>query len=100
MSRILFFLLIISSSYLQAQSTLITGKIIVDDAEEVIDLEGTSIENLTTKAKTKANNVGLFSINVNLNDELLIKHTGIEERRLKSFGKHDYERFCDDSRKY
>ena len=66
MSRILFFLLIISSSYLQAQSTLITGKIIVDDAEEVIDLEGTSIENLTTKAKTKANNVGLFSINVNL----------------------------------
>ncbi|WP_291047353.1 hypothetical protein [Empedobacter sp. UBA1574] len=83
MSKILFFLLIISSSYLQAQSTLITGKIIVDDAEEVIDLEGTLIENLTTKAKTKANNVGLFSINVNLNDELLIKHTGIEERRLK-----------------
>ncbi len=61
MSRILFFLLIISSSYLpQAQSTLITGKIIVDDAEEMIDLEGTSNENLTTKAKTKANNVGLF----------------------------------------
>ena len=66
MNKFLFFLLIISSSYLQAQSTLITGKIIVDDAEEVIDLEGTSIENLTTKAKTKANNVGLFSINVNL----------------------------------
>ncbi|MGV0947287.1 hypothetical protein ACTS93_09050 [Empedobacter falsenii] len=83
MSKILFFLFIISSTYLQAQSTLITGKIIVDDAEEVIDLEGTSIENLTTKAKTKTNNVGLFSINVNLNDELLIKHTGIEERRLK-----------------
>ena len=83
MSKILFFLFIISSSYLQAQSTLITGKIIVDDADEVIDLEGTLIENLTTKAKTKANNVGLFSINVNLNDELLIKHTGIEERRLK-----------------
>ncbi|HAD79514.1 MAG TPA: hypothetical protein DCF99_09050, partial [Flavobacteriaceae bacterium] len=83
MSKILFFLFIISSTYLQAQSTLITGKIIVDDAEEVIDLEGTSIENLTTKAKTKTNNVGLFSINVNLNDELIIKHTGIEERRLK-----------------
>ena len=83
MSKILFFLFIISSSCLYAQSTLITGKIIVDDAEEIIDLEGTSIENLTTKARTKANNLGLFSINVNLNDELLIKHIGIAERRLK-----------------
>ena len=49
-----FFYIFCISAY--AQSTLITGKIIVDDADEVIDLEGTLIENLTTKAKTKANN--------------------------------------------
>ena len=83
MSKFLLFLFFITSINIQAQSTLITGKIIVDDADEVIDLEGTSIENLTTKARTKANNVGLFSINVNLNDELKIKQLGIQERIIK-----------------
>ncbi|WP_413533385.1 hypothetical protein [Empedobacter brevis] len=83
MSKILFFLLIISSSYIQAQSAMISGKIIVDDTKEIIDLEGISIENLNTKAKTKTNNEGLFSINVNLNDELLIKQVGLSERKLK-----------------
>ncbi len=84
MKRILlvsFFYIFCISVY--AQSTLISGKIIVDNAEEIIDLEGVLIENLTTKARTKANNLGLFSINVNLNDELYIKHLGIQDRTLK-----------------
>lgn len=83
MSKVLIFLFFITSINIQAQTTLITGKIIVDDADEVIDLSGSTIENLTTKAKTKANNSGLFSINVSLNDELKIKQLGIQERIIK-----------------
>lgn len=83
MNKILLFLFFITSINIQAQSTLITGKIIVDDADEVIDLEGAMIENLTTKARSKANSSGLFSINVSMNDELHIKHLGLQERTLK-----------------
>ncbi|MGV0756054.1 hypothetical protein ACTS95_00895 [Empedobacter brevis] len=75
----LFFILMIS---IHAQSILISGKIIVDDAKEIIDLNGTTIENLNTHAKTVATTSGLFSIKAHLNDELLVKHNGIQERRL------------------
>lgn len=83
MRTLLFNLFFILCSLLYAQSTLITGKIMVDDADEVMDLSGATVENLMTKAKTKANSEGLFSINVNLNDELYIKHLGIQDRSLK-----------------
>ena len=83
MRTLLFNLFFILCSLLYAQSTLITGKIMVDDADEVMDLSGATVENLMTKAKAKANSEGLFSINVNLNDELYIKHLGIQDRSLK-----------------
>lgn len=83
MRTLLFNLFFILCSLLYAQSTLIKGKIMVDDADEVMDLSGATVENLMTKAKAKANSEGLFSINVNLNDELYIKHLGIQDRSLK-----------------
>ncbi|NOJ75642.1 hypothetical protein [Empedobacter stercoris] len=83
MRTLLFNLFFILCSLLYAQSTLITGKIMVDDADEVMDLSGATVENLMTKAKAKANSEGLFSINVNLDDELYIKHLGIQDRSLK-----------------
>ena len=55
----LFFLFSIT---IHAQSTLISGKIIVDDADEIINLDGFLIENTTTNARTKADENGLFSI--------------------------------------
>ena len=84
MNRILFFkLFFILSIWIQAQTALISGKIIVDDAKEIINLDGFIIENLTSNARTKANENGLFSINVKANDELIFKQMGLIERQLK-----------------
>jgi hypothetical protein len=67
---------------LQAQTKMISGKIIVDDAHEVINLEGFSILNTSSGAYTKANNNGLFSINVKENDKLIFRQNGIAERSI------------------
>ncbi|WP_282629592.1 hypothetical protein [Empedobacter sedimenti] len=84
MNRILLYnLSLLFCISLQAQSTLISGKIIVDDADEIINLDGFSIENSTTNAKTFANAKGLFSIKVNEGDELLFNQLGIVQRRIK-----------------
>ncbi len=66
-----------------AQSTLISGKIMVDNADEIVNLDDFVIENLTSNARTKSNEKGLFSIRVQPNDVLLFKQIGIEERQLK-----------------
>ena len=66
-----------------AQSTLISGKLVIDDIDYHVDLDNFSIINLNTDAKTTVNSDGIFSIKVNLNDELLFKNEGIEERVLK-----------------
>ncbi len=76
----LFFLFSIT---IHAQSTLISGKIIVDDADEIINLDGFLIENTTTNARTKADENGLFSIKVNEGDELIFKQIGIIDRQIK-----------------
>ena len=76
----LFFLFSIT---IHAQSTLISGKIIVDDADEIINLDGFLIENTTTNARTKADENGLFSIKVNEGDQLIFKQIGIIERQIK-----------------
>ena len=76
----LFFLFSIT---IHAQTSLISGKIIVDDADEVINLNGFVIENSTTSARTKANEKGLFSIKVNEGDQLIFKQIGIIERQIK-----------------
>jgi len=65
-----------------AQSSLISGKIIVDDADEIINLDNFLIENSTTNARTFANTKGLFSIKVNEGDELLFDQAGIKQRKL------------------
>ena len=84
MNRTLFFkLFFILSISLQAQTTIISGKIVVDSADEIINLDGFVIENLTSNARTKANENGLFSINVRANDELIFKQIGLIERQLK-----------------
>lgn len=80
---LLFNLFFILCVILQAQSTLISGKIIVDNADEVINYEAFLIENLITNARTKPNEKGLFSIGVNANDILVFKQIGFEERQLK-----------------
>ena len=66
-----------------AQSTLISGKIMVDNADEIVNLDDFVIENLTSNARTKSNEKGFFSIRVQPNDVLLFKQIGIEERQLK-----------------
>ena len=84
MNRILLIkLFLLVGISLQAQTKMISGKIIVDDAQELINLEGFTILNTTSGAHTKANSNGLFSINVKENDELIFKQVGITERSLK-----------------
>ena len=83
MTKILYFILFISTFSVHAQRTLISGKIIVDDADEVINLNGFLIENLATNSRVKANTEGLFSLNVSEGDVLFFKQNGITERHLK-----------------
>ena len=83
MTKILCFILFISTFSVHAQRTLISGKIIVDDADEVINLNGFLIENLATNSRVKANTGGLFSLNVSEGDVLFFKQNGITERHLK-----------------
>lgn len=84
MNKILFlFLSFFALQNTVAQSTLISGKVVIDDIDYHVDLDNFSIINLNTNAKTTANSDGIFSIKVNLNDELLFKNEGIEERVLK-----------------
>ena len=84
MNKILFlFLSFFALQNSTAQSTLISGKVMIDDIDYHANLDNFSIINLNTNAKTTANSDGIFSIKVNLNDELLFKNEGIEERVLK-----------------
>lgn len=77
---ILFTILTIS---LHAQSTLISGKIIIDDSDEKINLANFVVKNITTNAQIKTNENGLFSIKVNTNDDLLFNFHGFDKRILK-----------------
>ena len=79
--KILLFFYVLSLSYLQAQNTLISGKVFIDE-DESMELEGIEITNLSSNARTKTNTKGIFSIKVNENDELLFKGEGINERKI------------------
>lgn len=70
-------------SIAQAQTKLITGKIVIDVEDEFLNFEGIHIINSTTNAKTLSNSNGIFSIKADLNDELIFKEGGVEERTLK-----------------
>ena len=78
---LLFFTFILS--FVQAQNKLISGKIMIDGDEELINLEKINILNSNSDVKTTANSDGIFSIKVNLNDELIFIGGGIEQRTLK-----------------
>ncbi len=69
MSRIKYIILLnLLSVFTFAQTTLITGKVVIDDIDYHANLDNFSIINLNTNAKTTANSDGIFSIKVNLND--------------------------------
>ena len=83
MKQLLFLTFLLTLFQLHAQTTLISGKVVIDDADEVINLDRLSITNLNTHARTTANEKGLFSIKVNVNDELVFEQIGIQSRQLK-----------------
>ena len=61
----------------QAQSKLISGKVIVDNIDVI------SVVNNSSGAKTKTNFQGFFSIKVELNENLEFNGFGLEKRELK-----------------
>ncbi len=67
-----------------AQTNLITGKIVIDDAIDGQDVvENITVMNQTTNAKAVTNNNGMFSIKASVGDELLFQHDFYKERILK-----------------
>lgn len=83
MLKLLYNLLFIMLSNL-CVAQMITAKIIIDDPIEGYDqLHDIQIENITSNAKTKSSNSGLFSIKVNENDELIISSEWTQLRQLK-----------------
>ena len=61
-----------------AQTNLITGKIVIDDAIDGQDVvENITVMNQTTNAKAVTNNNGMFSIKASVGDELLFQQLKI-----------------------
>lgn len=69
--------------FTQAQSKLISGKVIIDNIDNSIELNIISIENNSSGSKTKTNLQGFFSIKVGLDDNLEFNGFGLEKRELK-----------------
>ncbi len=67
----------------QAQSKLISGKVIVDNIDNSTELNVISVVNNSSGAKTKTNFQGFFSIKVELNENLEFNGFGLEKRELK-----------------
>ena len=67
----------------QAQSKLISGKVIVDNTDSSTELNTISVVNNSSGAKTKTNLQGFFSIKVDLNENLEFNGFGLEKRELK-----------------
>jgi len=66
-----------------SQQMMITGKVVIDNTDEMLDLQGILVNNLTSDAKTLTNSNGIFSIKVNLNDVLEFSDGFIEKRSVK-----------------
>ncbi|GGE88229.1 hypothetical protein SAMN05443634_10736 [Chishuiella changwenlii] len=67
-----------------AQTNLITGKVVIDDAVAGQDaLEGIIVENQKTHAKATTNAEGMFSIKASVGDELSFSNDFYEERSVK-----------------
>lgn len=66
------------------QASLITGKVVIDDAVAGQDaLEGIYVENQTTHGRAVTNAEGMFSIKASVDDELSFKNEFYEERSVK-----------------
>ena len=85
MNKFIFTLLLSCISiFTFAQTTLITGKIVIDDGvfgQDVVN--NVYVLNLNTNAKTFTNDNGMFSIKVSAGDELSFRHDFYKERNIK-----------------
>lgn len=69
---------------LHAQTTVITGQLVIDnEVNKDNNPSGILIRNTQTTASTQSNSEGVFTLKVSLNDELSITGADIEERTLK-----------------
>ncbi len=65
---------------LHAQTTVITGQLVIDnEVNKNNNPSGLFIRNTQTTASTQSNSEGIFSLKVSLNDELSITGADIEE---------------------
>ena len=79
---VIFFVLISTFSF--AQTTLITGKVVIDDGVAGQDaVDNILVTNESTNAKTFTNVNGMFSIKASVGDELVITHDFYIERKIK-----------------
>lgn len=69
--------------FTQAQSKLISGKVIIDGIDNSIESNIISVVNNSSGSKTKTNLQGFFSIKVVLDDNLEFNGFGLEKRELK-----------------
>ena len=70
---VIFFVLISTFSF--AQTTLLTGKVVIDDGVAGQDaVDHILVTNESTNAKTFTNVNGMFSIKASVGDELVITH--------------------------
>ncbi|WP_313304671.1 hypothetical protein [Empedobacter sp.] len=79
---VIFFVLISTFSF--AQTTLITGKVVIDDGiagQDVVD--NILVTNESTNAKAFTNASGMFSIKASVGDELIFTHDFYIERKIK-----------------
>lgn len=77
------YLFLCSPIYIYSQEASISGKVIIADVSESIDLNSISVFDVTTQTKSKVNSLGIFTIKVNLNDELVFTSDFTEKRVIK-----------------
>ncbi len=79
---LLFSFFIISPFYVFSQISSISGKVVIDNISEPIDLSTILITNETSQAKTTLNNLGIFTIKAKLNDALEFTSNFTEKRTI------------------
>lgn len=84
MNNLLFsYLFLCTPIYIYSQELSISGKVIITHVSDSIDFNSISVFNVTTQAKSKVNRLGLFTIEVQLNDELVFTSDFTEKRVIK-----------------
>ena len=78
---LILFLLLSIQGY--SQQLMITGKVIIDNTDEILDLQSILILNQQSGSKSKVNQNGIFSIKVSVNDVLEISGSYVESREIK-----------------